>query len=142
MSNVSIQSDLNFYAIEKVQHILVKFNIFYRIHYILVLIALNHNHTTPSKQGEIDACEESFRSTAESNQKLLESDHCAVMEIKQKLVDLAKKTSILERCERILIKQSMLFLRDTEQADAWITEQEVGSFKNLQFLSVASTHSC
>jgi len=81
-------------------------------------------------KGEIDAREDSFRSTAEAGQKLLESKHYAVEEVKEKLVTLAnEKTSLLELWEerRILYEQCMdlqLFYRDTEQADAWMTKQE------------------
>lgn len=81
-------------------------------------------------KGEIDAREDSFHSTAEAGQKLLESDHYAVEEVKEKLVTLAnEKTSVLELWEerRILYEQCMdlqLFYRDTEQADTWMTKQE------------------
>lgn len=36
-------------------------------------------------QGEIDAREDSFRTCAEAGQKLLESDHYAVEEVKEKV---------------------------------------------------------
>lgn len=81
-------------------------------------------------KGEIDAREDSFRATAEAGQKLLESKHYAVEEVKEKLVTLAnEKTSLLEMWEerRILYEQCMdlqLFYRDTEQADAWMAKQE------------------
>jgi spectrin alpha len=81
-------------------------------------------------KGEIDAREDSFRNTAESGQKLLESDHYAVEDVKERLVTLAnEKTSLLELWEerRILYEQCMdlqLFYRDTEQADAWVSKQE------------------
>ncbi|ESO09912.1 hypothetical protein HELRODRAFT_156368 [Helobdella robusta] len=81
-------------------------------------------------KGEIDAREDSFRLTAEAGQKLLDSNHPAVQEVKEKLVTLAnEKTSLLELWEnkRILYEQCMdlqLFYRDTEQADAWMTKQE------------------
>ena len=84
-------------------------------------------------KGEIDAREDSFRATAEAGQRLLESDHFAVEEVKEKLVTLAnEKTSLLELWEerRILYEQCMdlqLFYRDTEQADAWMTKQEVST---------------
>lgn len=83
-------------------------------------------------QGEIDAREDSFKSTAEAGQKLLDSDHPAIEEVKEKLVTLAnEKTTLLELWEvrRVLYEQCMdlqLFYRDTEQADAWMTKQEVG----------------
>lgn len=85
-----------------------------------------------SLQGEIDSREDSFKSLAESGQALMESDHYAVDDVKQKLVDLAnEKTSLLELWEerRVLYEQCMdlqIFYRDTEQADAWMTKQEVG----------------
>jgi spectrin alpha len=81
-------------------------------------------------KGEMDAREDSFRATAEAGQKLLESKHYAVEEVKEKLVTLAnEKTSLLELWEerRILYEQCMdlqLFYRDTEQADAWMAKQE------------------
>ena len=37
-------------------------------------------------QGEIDAREDSFRATAEAGQKLLESKHYAVEEVKEKVI--------------------------------------------------------
>ena len=36
-------------------------------------------------QGEIDAREDSFRATAEAGQRLMESDHYAVDEVKEKV---------------------------------------------------------
>jgi spectrin alpha len=82
-------------------------------------------------KGEIDAREDSFRLTAEAGNRLLESDHFATEEVKEKLINLAnEKTSLLDLWEqrRILYEQCMdlrLFYRDTEQADAWIAKQEV-----------------
>ena len=61
-------------------------------------------------QGEIDAREDSFRSTAESGRLLLESDHYAVEDVKERLVTLAnEKTTLLELWEerRILYEQCM-----------------------------------
>ena len=81
-------------------------------------------------KGEIDAREDSFRSLAEAGQKLMESEHYAVEEVKQKLVDLAnEKTSLLDLWEarRALYEQCMdlqIFYRDTEQAHAWMSKQE------------------
>ena len=81
-------------------------------------------------KGEIDAREDSFRLTAEAGNHLLESDHFATDEVKEKLITLAnEKTSLLDLWEqrRILYEQCMdlrLFYRDTEQADAWIAKQE------------------
>ncbi|XP_064649219.1 spectrin alpha chain-like isoform X2 [Lineus longissimus] len=81
-------------------------------------------------KGEIDAREDSFKATAEAGHKLLESDHYAVEEVKEKLVTLAnEKTSLLDLWEerRILYEQCMdlqLFYRDTEQAETWMAKQE------------------
>ncbi|XP_054270638.1 spectrin alpha chain-like isoform X2 [Macrosteles quadrilineatus] len=81
-------------------------------------------------KGEIDAREDSFRSTAEAGQVLLERQHYAAEEVKEKLVVLAsEKTSLLQMWEerRILYEQCMdlqLFYRDTEQADTWMAKQE------------------
>ncbi|XP_075227894.1 alpha spectrin isoform X2 [Lycorma delicatula] len=81
-------------------------------------------------KGEIDAREDSFRSTAEAGQVLLEREHYAAEEVKEKLVGLAsEKTSLLSLWEerRILYEQCMdlqLFYRDTEQADTWMAKQE------------------
>lgn len=81
-------------------------------------------------KGEIDAREDSFRSTAEAGQLLLEREHYAAEEVKEKLVVLAsEKTSLLSLWEerRILYEQCMdlqLFYRDTEQADTWMAKQE------------------
>ncbi|XP_074654192.1 spectrin alpha chain-like [Tubulanus polymorphus] len=89
------------------------------------LLERHHEH-----KGEIDAREDSFRATAEAGQALLESDHYAVDDVKEKLVMLANdKTSLLELWEerRILYEQCMdlqLFYRDTEQADTWMGKQE------------------
>lgn len=82
-------------------------------------------------QGEIDAREDSFKTTAEAGQVLLEREHYAAEEVKEKLVILAtEKTSLLSLWEqrRILYEQCMdlqLFYRDTEQADTWMAKQEV-----------------
>lgn len=62
---------------------------------------------------------------------LLEREHYAAEEVKEKLVILAtEKTSLLSLWEqrRILYEQCMdlqLFYRDTEQADTWMAKQEV-----------------
>nr|CAD7266031.1 unnamed protein product [Timema shepardi] len=80
--------------------------------------------------GEIDAREDSFRATAEAGQQLLDRDHYASDEVKEKLTVLAnEKTSLLSMWEerRILYEQCMdlqLFYRDTEQADTWMAKQE------------------
>ena len=96
----------------------------------------DYNNVIVWFQGEIDAHEDSFRATAEAGQKLMESDHYAVDEVKEKLITLAnEKTSLLELWEerRILYEQCMdlqLFYRDTEQADTWMAKQEVQSCEN------------
>lgn len=95
-------------------------------------------------QGEIDAREDSFRSTAEAGQVLLEREHYASEEVKEKLVTLAaEKTSLLALWEerRILYEQCMdlqLFYRDTEQADTWMAKQEVGS-TSLSHVGISSS---
>ncbi|KAL1139006.1 hypothetical protein AAG570_009067 [Ranatra chinensis] len=89
------------------------------------LFERHHEH-----KGEIDAREDSFRSTAESGELLLERNHYAAAEVKEKLVTLAsEKTALLSLWEerRILYDQCMdlqLFYRDTEQADTWMAKQE------------------
>ncbi len=81
-------------------------------------------------RSEIDAREDSFRATAEAGQILLDSNHYASEEVKEKLVVLAEeKTLLLQLWEerRILYEQCMdlqLFYRDTEQADTWMAKQE------------------
>ncbi|XP_059483573.1 spectrin alpha chain isoform X3 [Neocloeon triangulifer] len=81
-------------------------------------------------KGEIDAREDSFRSTAEAGQMILQQEHYAAEEVQEKLVGLANdKTSLLSLWEerRILYEQCMdlqLFYRDTEQADTWMAKQE------------------
>ena len=93
-------------------------------------------------QGEIDAREDSFKGTAESGQRLLDSKHPAVEEVKEKLVNLAnEKTALLELWEtrRVLYEQCMdlqLFYRDTEQADAWMAKQEVAGWCHLKGFSL------
>ena len=65
----------------------------------------------------------------------MENDHYAIDDVKQKLVDLAnEKTSLLELWEerRVLYEQCMdlqIFYRDTEQADAWMSKQEVSMLR-------------
>ncbi|XP_076343494.1 spectrin alpha chain-like isoform X2 [Tachypleus tridentatus] len=80
-------------------------------------------------KGEIDAREDSFHATAEAGQRLLNENHSASEEVKEKLVILANEKQLLlslweER--RILYEQCMdlqLFYRDTEQADTWMAKQ-------------------
>ncbi|XP_067134094.1 spectrin alpha chain-like isoform X2 [Centruroides vittatus] len=81
-------------------------------------------------RGEIDAREDSFRVTAETGKMLLDMDHYAIEEVKEKLVLLAsEKQSLMMLWEerRILYEQCMdlqLFYRDTDQADTWMAKQE------------------
>ena len=81
-------------------------------------------------KSEIDAREDSFRATAEAGKMLLESNHYASDEVKEKLATLASdKDALLALWEerRILYEQCMdlqLFYRDTEQADTWMAKQE------------------
>merc|ERR1719411_2501388 len=81
-------------------------------------------------KSEIDAREDSFKATAEAGTMLLESDHYASDEVKEKLIALEEdKTSLLQLWEdrRVLYEQCMdlqLFYRDTEQADTWMAKQE------------------
>ncbi|XP_052790863.1 spectrin alpha chain-like isoform X6 [Mya arenaria] len=81
-------------------------------------------------KGEIDAREDSYRSAMEAGNRLVETDHYAADEVREKLQTLSsEKNSLHELWEerRILYEQCMdlqLFIRDTEQADAWMTKQE------------------
>lgn len=81
-------------------------------------------------KGEIDAREDSFRATTDAGQMLLDEDHYATTEVKEKLLILNnEKQSLLSMWEerRILYEQCMdlqLFYRDTEQADTWMAKQE------------------
>lgn len=80
-------------------------------------------------RGEIDAREDSFKTTAEAGQALLDQN-ISVPEVKEKLAVLnEEKRSLLVLWEekRILYEQCMdlqLFYRDTEQADTWMAKQE------------------
>ncbi|BFZ06026.1 hypothetical protein BsWGS_09066 [Bradybaena similaris] len=81
-------------------------------------------------KGEIDAREDSFQSTSQAGDRLVQANHFAADEVKEKLTILSnEKHSLLELWEerRVLYEQCMdlqLFLRDTEQADTWMTKQE------------------
>ncbi|MEQ2177748.1 Spectrin alpha chain, non-erythrocytic 1, partial [Goodea atripinnis] len=81
-------------------------------------------------KGEIDAHEDSFRTTDEAGQALLSTGHYASEEVKEKLGILAQeKESLLELWEvrRQQYEQCMdlqLFYRDTEQVDNWMSKQE------------------
>lgn len=81
-------------------------------------------------KGEIDAREDTFRSTVDAGQRLVDEDHYAADEVRDKLQVLSsEKSSLLELWEerRILYEQCMdlqLFYRDSEHADALMTKQE------------------
>jgi len=81
-------------------------------------------------KGEIDAREDSFQSINKAGDRLVESNHFASEEVQNKLSTInSEKTSLLELWEerRVQYEQCMdlqLFLRDTEQADTWMTKQE------------------
>uniref|UniRef100_A0A8C2J018 Spectrin alpha, non-erythrocytic 1 n=1 Tax=Cyprinus carpio TaxID=7962 RepID=A0A8C2J018_CYPCA len=81
-------------------------------------------------KGEIDAHEDSFKSTDEAGQALLNTGHYASEEVKEKLGILSEeKVSLLELWElrRQQYEQCMdlqLFYRDTEQVDNWMSKQE------------------
>ncbi|XP_037798638.1 spectrin alpha chain-like isoform X2 [Penaeus monodon] len=81
-------------------------------------------------KGEIDAREDSFKSTHAAGEMLVEKDHHAATEVKEKLSTLTQeKAALLALWEerRILYEQCMdlqLFYRDTEQADTWMAKQE------------------
>ncbi|XP_050699362.1 spectrin alpha chain-like isoform X2 [Eriocheir sinensis] len=81
-------------------------------------------------KGEIDAREDSFKTSREAGEKLVEKNHHASEEVKEKLVTLKQeKAALLALWEerRILYEQCMdlqLFYRDTEQADTWMAKQE------------------
>ncbi|XP_041098654.1 spectrin alpha chain, non-erythrocytic 1 isoform X9 [Polyodon spathula] len=81
-------------------------------------------------KGEIDAHEDSFKSTDEAGQALLSTGHYASDEVREKLLVLEKeRSSLLELWElrRQQYEQCMdlqLFYRDTEQVDNWMSKQE------------------
>ncbi|KAB7494812.1 Spectrin alpha chain [Armadillidium nasatum] len=81
-------------------------------------------------KGEIDAREDSFKTTNQAGQKLLEKEQGTSEEVKEKLEILSReKAALLTLWEerRILYEQCMdlqLFYRDTEQADTWMAKQE------------------
>ncbi|KAH9498947.1 hypothetical protein Btru_004017 [Bulinus truncatus] len=81
-------------------------------------------------KGEIDAREDSFQSATKAGTRLVESNHFASDEVREKLNTLNyEKHTLLELWEerRVMYEQCMdlqLFLRDTEQADTWMTKQE------------------
>uniref|UniRef100_A0A673INQ6 Spectrin alpha chain, non-erythrocytic 1 n=1 Tax=Sinocyclocheilus rhinocerous TaxID=307959 RepID=A0A673INQ6_9TELE len=81
-------------------------------------------------KGEIDAHEDSFKSTDEAGQALLNTGHYASEEVKEKLGILSEeRVSLLELWElrRQQYEQCMdlqLFYRDTEQVDNWMSKQE------------------
>lgn len=79
-------------------------------------------------RGEIDAREDSFRTTTDAAQTLIHQS-IAAEDVRDKLVSLNQdKDSLLLLWEdrRILYEQCMdlqLFYRDTEQADTWMAKQ-------------------
>uniref|UniRef100_UPI00358EF662 spectrin alpha chain, non-erythrocytic 1 isoform X2 n=1 Tax=Myxine glutinosa TaxID=7769 RepID=UPI00358EF662 len=81
-------------------------------------------------KGEIDAHEDSFDTASEAGLGLLNANHYASEEIREKLNVLgAERTSLLELWEtrRQQYEQCMdlqLFNRDTEQVDNWMSKQE------------------
>ena len=81
-------------------------------------------------KSEIDAREDSFSATATAGKQLLDCNHFASDDVKEKLVTLSEeKTALLSLWEerRILYEQCMdlqLFYRGTEQAGAWMAKQE------------------
>uniref|UniRef100_A0A8C4X8M7 Spectrin alpha chain, non-erythrocytic 1 n=1 Tax=Erpetoichthys calabaricus TaxID=27687 RepID=A0A8C4X8M7_ERPCA len=81
-------------------------------------------------KGEIDAHEDSFKSTDEAGHALLSTSHYASEEVREKLNILTEeKESLLELWElrRQQYEQCMdlqLFYRDTEQVDNWMSKQE------------------
>uniref|UniRef100_A0A671QH53 Spectrin alpha chain, non-erythrocytic 1-like n=1 Tax=Sinocyclocheilus anshuiensis TaxID=1608454 RepID=A0A671QH53_9TELE len=80
-------------------------------------------------KGEIDAHEDSFKSTDEAGQALLNTGHYASEEVKEKVCLILDLLSLLELWElrRQQYEQCMdlqLFYRDTEQVDNWMSKQE------------------
>uniref|UniRef100_A0A672M0V2 Spectrin alpha chain, non-erythrocytic 1-like n=1 Tax=Sinocyclocheilus grahami TaxID=75366 RepID=A0A672M0V2_SINGR len=80
-------------------------------------------------KGEIDAHEDSFKSTDEAGQALLNTGHYASEEVKEKVCLTLDLLSLLELWElrRQQYEQCMdlqLFYRDTEQVDNWMSKQE------------------
>ncbi|KRY87102.1 Spectrin alpha chain [Trichinella pseudospiralis] len=82
------------------------------------------------QRGEIDAREDSFRTTEEAGRRLLAEDIAQKNEVAEKIKSLAAdKEALLALLEerRILYEQCMdlqLFYRDTDQAETWMTKQE------------------
>ncbi|KAK2727728.1 hypothetical protein QYM36_008275, partial [Artemia franciscana] len=81
-------------------------------------------------KGEIDAREDSFVSAAAGGQQLLEINHFASDQVKEKLNQLSEEKAALSASweeRRILYEMCMdlqLFYRDTEQADTWMSKHE------------------
>ncbi len=81
-------------------------------------------------KGEIDAHDDNFRACADEGQELVDTDHPAKDEVKEKLVNLAEEKRSLEALweeRRVQYEQCMdlqLFYRDTEQANTWMAKQE------------------
>ncbi|KAL3106100.1 hypothetical protein niasHT_030387 [Heterodera trifolii] len=79
-------------------------------------------------KGEIEARTDSFKQTAETGQRLLDEDIEEADEIRQCLQNLATSLNNLWEERRILYEQCMdlqLFYKDTEQAESWMTKQEL-----------------
>ncbi|XP_033642963.1 spectrin alpha chain, non-erythrocytic 1-like isoform X1 [Asterias rubens] len=81
-------------------------------------------------KGEIDAHDDNFRACADEGQELVDTQHPATDEVKEKLVNLAEEKRSLELLweeRRVQYEQCMdlqLFYRDTEQANTWMAKQE------------------
>lgn len=79
----------------------------------------------------MDAHEDNFKNVADEGQALLDADHPASEDVKEKLVTLAEEKRNLEdlwdernkKYDQCMDLQ--LFYRDTEQANTWMAKQEV-----------------
>ncbi|KAF4526948.1 hypothetical protein B566_EDAN015448 [Ephemera danica] len=84
-------------------------------------------------KSKIEAREESYRSTVEAGQLLLQREHYAAEEVQKKLVCLERGMSLLlllweERSVMyIQCKDLQLFYNNAEQADTWMSQQEVST---------------
>ena len=82
-------------------------------------------------RGEIGARDDSFNNTDKEGRTLIERNHYASDEIEGKLSNLIEaKNGVLTTWDerRTLYEQCMdlqIFYRETEQADAWMSKQEV-----------------
>ncbi|XP_071821753.1 spectrin alpha chain, non-erythrocytic 1-like isoform X5 [Apostichopus japonicus] len=81
-------------------------------------------------KSEMDAHEDNFKNVADEGQALLDADHPASEDVKEKLVTLAEEKRNLEdlwdernkKYDQCMDLQ--LFYRDTEQANTWMAKQE------------------